>query len=404
MEIMNKNNSEEAMMLLAEELIDDLLSASDEEVIAEIEGGSRGVDTQVSAIRSEIKMAIDSFRKDRLANARAAVARHKEDKPENRTQSIDVQRQIAELLSSGKMRSKMTLAARNDRGSSESDILSAFADLCELEGVERPIRRLEFGSAPKAEYILRDLGVTAPQEIDVEAIAWHLGAKVKFDNLDRCEARIIGSDDAAVITVNKRASPERQRFSICHELGHWIYHRKRMLLCPAEEIERPSADSISLERVADRFASELLMPSYLFVPISQSLGRPSMHVVRKLSEIFNTSQTATAIRLVELSQLPLLLVDHGKNGRRWYARSPTVSKDWIPNGDLSPESSAFTMIFGRAPNSMPPRTVSALNWFVRHDASRFEIIEESVRIAVSEVLTLLAFKNAHEFSRYSQNR
>ena len=32
-----------------------------------------------------------------------------------------------------------------------------------------------------AELVLRDLGVTDPKQIDLEAIAWTLGAQVKFD-------------------------------------------------------------------------------------------------------------------------------------------------------------------------------------------------------------------------------
>lgn len=235
----------------------------------------------------------------------------------------------------------------------------------------------------------------------MEAIAWHLGAKVKYERLEHCEARIVGADDAAIITVNKKASHQRQRFSICHELGHWIYHRRRMLLCQADEIERPSMESSNMERAADRFASELLMPSYLFAPIAQSFGRPSMHVVRKLSEVFNTSQTATAIRLVETNQQPLILVSYGRGGRRWFTRSQTVSRDWMPNSELRSTSSAFNMIFGKGSQAMPPRSMDASAWFNRWDASRFELVEESVRVAAAEVLTLLSFKDARGFLRYS---
>ena len=46
-------------------------------------------------------------------------------------------------------------------------------------------------SLSSAELVLRDLGITDPREIDLEAIAWHLGARVKRCILDGCEARII---------------------------------------------------------------------------------------------------------------------------------------------------------------------------------------------------------------------
>lgn len=40
-----------------------------------------------------------------------------------------------------------------------------------------------------AQEVLKELGVTEPSEIDVDAIAWSLGARVKYRPLDGCEAR-----------------------------------------------------------------------------------------------------------------------------------------------------------------------------------------------------------------------
>jgi Zn-dependent peptidase ImmA (M78 family) len=396
-------DKEQKVMRLVEELVDDLFKASDEELLRDAADDRTIIKGQLCGLAKEIEVAINSLGKDRLAEARAAVASSRSDRSTTKVDPIDAREQLAEFLSSKMGMTGITLAARNGKLSSESDIISAFQDLCELRECQRNMRKPNFGAAPKAEYILKDLGITKPEEIDVEAIAWHLGATVKYDHLKDCEARIVGTDDNAIITVDKRASVQRQRFSICHELGHWIYHRRRLLYCQANEIERPSADGMTAERAADRFASELLMPEYLFVPIVESLGRPSMVVVRKVSEMFNTSQTATAIRLVEISELPLLLVSHGRSGRRWFARSQSVGNDWMPNSELSHDSSAFVMIFGKAPQTMPPKTVPASNWFARWDASRFELIEESLRVAYGEVLTLLAFKEPYTFLRYSRS-
>ena len=72
-----------------------------------------------------------------------------------------------------------------------------------------------------AERILLALGVSDPTEIDLEAIAWSRGALVEYRPLDGCDATIVGSARKAVIAVNSRSSPERRRFSIGHELGHW---------------------------------------------------------------------------------------------------------------------------------------------------------------------------------------
>ena len=73
-----------------------------------------------------------------------------------------------------------------------------------------------------SELLLQDPGVTEPSEIDLEAIAYFVGARVRFRDLEGCDARIVGLGDRAVITVNKLSSYRRQRFSIAHELGHWL--------------------------------------------------------------------------------------------------------------------------------------------------------------------------------------
>jgi hypothetical protein len=41
-----------------------------------------------------------------------------------------------------------------------------------------------------AERLLKDLGVTDPKEIDLEAVAWTLGARVKYRPLDGCAPTI----------------------------------------------------------------------------------------------------------------------------------------------------------------------------------------------------------------------
>ena len=86
-----------------------------------------------------------------------------------------------------------------------------------------------------AERLLQDLGISEPQEIDLEAIAFHLGARVRFRKLEGCEARIIGCNDAAIITIDHGCSLTRKRFSLAHEIGHWTHHRGQTLVCRVEE-------------------------------------------------------------------------------------------------------------------------------------------------------------------------
>ncbi len=76
------------------------------------------------------------------------------------------------------------------------------------------------GGLRHAERVLASLGITEPREIDVEAIAWHLGAKVKYRELDTCEARIWGmatarsSASTAANDLSGANSPSRMNSAI----------------------------------------------------------------------------------------------------------------------------------------------------------------------------------------------
>lgn len=240
-----------------------------------------------------------------------------------------------------------------------------------------------------AERFLQELGITEPEEIDLEAIAWHAGAIVKCRVLDGCEARVVGAGERAIITVNATSAPVRRRFSIGHEIGHWRNHRGRTLVCRSEEIGRYGEGGVYLERQADAFAAELLLPSYILRPFVGQFRCLNFDVIRKVANAFHTSVPATAIRLVEKNFWPSMLVCHAQNGRRWFVRSPSVSREWFPRSDLDAESHAFGLVFGSRTDQVKPRNVKATVWFERRDAERYELQEQSVRMTDGDTLSLL---------------
>ncbi len=159
----------------------------------------------------------------------------------------------------------------------------------------------EFSLHPEA--LLRSLGVARPEDIDPEAIAWYVGAKVKRRILKNCEAMIIGRGSKAIISVNSMSMPERQRFSIGHELGHWAHHRGHSTACRSNEIGSFSSGN-SAERVADQYAADLLMPWYLFKPLLLEIKRVELASLKHLASAFRCSLTATLIRLVQSDAHP----------------------------------------------------------------------------------------------------
>ena len=248
-----------------------------------------------------------------------------------------------------------------------------------------------------------ELGISDPSAIDLEAIAWDEGVRVQYKDLIGCEARLVGYNNRAIVTIRKTADLRRKRFSLAHELGHWNYHRGRSFECRVDDwIESYNSKPIE-EKEADKYASELLMPTYLFEPLAKTIKRPTFDGVKELADKFNTSLTATAIRLVNMNVWPLLLVSHSRNGRVWFSRSKDVPERWFPQKELNQDSMAFDMLFGTEERARPQK-IPADAWFDIREAERYDIIEDALRIASNQVLCLLWLENDEMLNDESYSR
>jgi IrrE N-terminal-like domain len=249
-----------------------------------------------------------------------------------------------------------------------------------------------------AERLLHELGITEPGEIDLEAIAFHLGARVRYRKLEGCEARIIGRNDSAIITIGKDCSDRRKRFSLAHEIGHWTHHKGQSLVCRLEE-SLPQGKT-SPERVANNYAADLLMPRYLFDSVARAYAKLNFKVVGDIADIFRTSRPATAIRLVEGGHSPALLICHGSRGRKWFARGPDVPSRWFPKEDLDADSFAFGVLFGKASDDPIPRKIGADAWFDHRDAEKYTVYEQTIRSGADEILTLVLINDSEMLEEY----
>ena len=155
-------------------------------------------------------------------------------------------------------------------------------------------------SANSAERMLIDLGISEPKEIDLDAIAWTRGAIVNYRPIDNCEATIVGSKRKAVISINSRSMPERRRFSLAHELGHWHHHRGRILFCGKNDVCNFANDALNPERQADSFASDLILPGFMIEPRLRKMKRPNLAAARELAGEFHASLTAALVKMTIL--------------------------------------------------------------------------------------------------------
>lgn len=96
-----------------------------------------------------------------------------------------------------------------------------------------------------------------------------------------------------------RLWPPRRRFTIGHELGHWVMHRsgQQPLFCRRTSVdEKAVPPARDIEEEASAFAAALLMPQWLFV---REHARCRGDLV-ELGRLFATSETATQRRVAAL--------------------------------------------------------------------------------------------------------
>jgi len=186
------------------------------------------------------------------------------------------------------------------------------------------------------EEILKDLGIYEPEEIDLELVAFSLNAEVSCIPLASVEGSIIGTDSKAIIKINSNAALEKQRFSLGHELGHWVNDKGKNLSfdCSSRDMQQFHIQKNNFKQHkevrANKFSAELIMPNYLFYTYLSS--QPiSFTTIKALAELFRSSITSTSIRLIELTECPCMIVCwDDKGNKKWFSRSSTLPDEIWP--------------------------------------------------------------------------
>jgi Zn-dependent peptidase ImmA (M78 family) len=162
-------------------------------------------------------------------------------------------------------------------------------------------------SRQKAANILEMFGVTAPP-VDVHRIAQELGFLiVPYEFGEDTSALLLIREDAKVIGVNQSDAPVRVRFSIAHELGHYLSgHEDFSARGKEEKIHIDGRFDWTdpqqrQEQEANEFAAELLMPEHLLKWELANLGKLDAN---ELARKFNVSEQAMWIQLVDLKLTP----------------------------------------------------------------------------------------------------
>jgi Zn-dependent peptidase ImmA (M78 family) len=156
--------------------------------------------------------------------------------------------------------------------------------------------------------LLERLG-TRRLPIPVDRIARTIGAQVVFSPLDdELSGMVFVRGHRTIIGVNSLHHPNRQRFTISHEIGHLELHRqfisehvhvdKKFTVLMRDVNSATGTDRLEIE--ANRFAAELLMPDWALQRVldQNAIDIDDDTTIAELARKFHVSRQAFQYRLI----------------------------------------------------------------------------------------------------------
>lgn len=209
--------------------------------------------------------------------------------------------------------------------------------------------------------------------------------EIREESLSGLEGALIVPPDKSrgAILVNKDRPEARKRYTIAHEIGHYVhpYHRansREGFRCRAKDFTAEKSTSKDLhtrmEAQANEFAAELLMPTRAVADFIRARGEADLNHILELARRHDVSREAAARRYIpRLGEAAAIVFS--REGIIRYARS----NEFFPRLCVSPF------------HPVPQNSVSAL--------SRADIGEVSACIEVDGITWLLNSKGITLFEQ-----
>ena len=225
-----------------------------------------------------------------------------------------------------------------------------------------------------AEAVLKQLGSVAPP-IPITEIALGSGiSDIQALDTTAFEGALIAPDtkQTGVILVREASRHERRRFTVGHELGHFLnpWHRppEGGFKCTAQDMrtdaEKNAAPRPKMEAEANEFSAAILLPKAMFCADLKKMSEPGLEHVQQLAKRYETSLIATARRFIKL---------HGD------AKAVVVSKDGIVEQCYREHGFPFVALnFGQAVHR---KSATATFGGVQDECSNVDAVEPALWLA-----------------------
>jgi Zn-dependent peptidase ImmA (M78 family) len=155
--------------------------------------------------------------------------------------------------------------------------------------------------------VLAEHGVRKPP-VPIEEVARTLGAEIRYSPLDGdISGMLFRHDGQVIIGVNSLHHPNRQRFTIAHEVAHLVLHKgievhvdRAYRINLRDDISSQAVDRDEID--ANGFAAELLMPEpWLIEDLKgQNIDCEGEDDLLRLARKYGVSLKAMTLRLANL--------------------------------------------------------------------------------------------------------
>lgn len=168
----------------------------------------------------------------------------------------------------------------------------------------------------------------------------------------------------AILYNSTVASPGRINFTLGHEFGHYLAHRERYpkgLRCTEDDIAAGGPAIRDIEREADQFASDLLMPFDDFRRQIRPRDTPDLDMLSGCAERYGVSLMAAILRWLAYTERRAVLV---------------VSRDgfilWARSSEAAWKTGAFFRTADRPPIEIPTQSLVMHSAVREHQRTGFD--------------------------------
>lgn len=221
--------------------------------------------------------------------------------------------------------------------------------------------------------------------------------------VDGVEGILFKKDWQGFIFFNSHSPESRQRFTIGHELGHWMipsHLTGDTLSCTKKQTSSFTATGknipkeVRIEIEANHFSAQILMPSYEFKNDINKV-EPNLNHIFMISKKYNVSMAACCIRFKELSDFTCAIIHHHNFVIKKILKTrrfPSLDRNFKDGGFISPKSLSSQSLI----TTVEPTLVDWKTWLQSQNSDRTELYEQIFHQNDGYRITLLYLDDSKE--------